>query len=405
MKAFGSGTRPGPSRRSAIIGAAAAVVSAAGFAGRGFASPSDQDFSSLWPRSGPPVLRGAVIAQRLRVPSIDGETFAGGRAVMPVYTRADFDALAEAGANLVVMSFPGVWSVEPPYGPSSEAFDQLDEQIRLAEAAGLHHVVGFRSGPGRSDFVFHRDAAGDWFPAQLIVDRIWRDAAAQSAWTEMCVQAAKRLAGSAKSAGLLLMVEPDTNMAGLDRNKRTLDAWSPSRYRRRVARISDWRRIAAAIAIRVRAAAPALPVLISPPAFARPDFLEVMGPPPVEGCVWCVHDYEPRAFTHSSEGSPVAWRDAAPPGEDGFAERLAQAQTYDAPVFLGEFGAPRWAPGLGSYFRARIAACEAAGVNWAAFRWPTHDPGYEATDNVFALKASNAALKAGWARNARNGRR
>ncbi len=54
-------------------------------------------------------------------------------------------------------------------------------------------------------------------------------------------------------------------------------------------------------------------------------------------------------------------------------------------MFLGEFGASHWASGIDDYYGARIAACEARGMGWAAFRWPTRDKGYEAADDMFNL--------------------
>jgi hypothetical protein len=81
----------------------------------------------------------------------------------------------------------------------------------------------------------------------------------------------------------------------------------------------------------------------------------------------------------------------------------------DAPVFLGEFGASRWADGVDDYYRARIAACEARGMAWAAFRWPTHDTGYEAADDMFNLLLSGRSgdpaamdvLRTAWSPNGR----
>ncbi|HEV7691546.1 MAG TPA: cellulase family glycosylhydrolase [Hyphomonadaceae bacterium] len=363
----------------------------------------------LWPVSGPPVLRGAVIAQRRRRQGVDGDTFGGGGPVLPAYGGADFDALVRAGANLVVMSFPELWTVAKPWKPDPVMAVALYRQIELAKAAGLNVIVALRSGPGRSDFVFHRDAAGTWFPANLIVDSIWTDAEAQAAWADMCVDIAKGLAGRAEIAGLNIMVEPDPNVSGTNKAGQRLGAWTPAEYSRDVSDISDWRRISASIAQKVRAAAPDLPILISPPAFARTDFLAVMGQPPVKGTVWCVHDYEPRDYTHSpkeSRGIPVFGEG----GDNTFARRLDAAKKQGAPVFLGEFGAARWLGDNGKYYRARISACEQRGVAWAAFRWPTGDAAYEASDDMFNLGwgmtpgreegAALPVLREAWARNA-----
>lgn len=353
------------------------------------------------------MLRGAVIAQRRRRAAVDGETFGGGRLVLPTYRKSDFDALAEAGANLVVMSFPELWSVGTPWRRDAAMADALGRQLDNARAAGLYVVLALRSGPGRSDFVFHRDAAGDWFPANLIVDSIWRDRDAQAAWGAMCADAARLVVGRSEIAGLNIMVEPEPNVGGVNREGGRLGAWSPEDYVVQVGDVSDWKRIAGDVAREVRAVAPALPILISPPAFGRTDFLPAMGAPPVANTVWCVHDYEPRAFTHHPENSAgiVFFSEG---GEHTFEKRIdAVLQSANAPVFLGEFGASRWAGGVDAYYAARVAACEARGVNWAAFRWPTTDARYEDSDSMFNVLKSGwrdegpaiATLRPAWSRN------
>jgi hypothetical protein len=205
------------------------------------------------------------------------------------------------------------------------------------------------------------------------------------------------------------MVEPEPNVGGLNREGQRLGAWEPEQYLAQVSDVSDWKRFSGEIARKVRAPAPDLPILISPPAFGRTDFLPVMGPPPVSGVVWCVHDYEPREFTHYPENSAgiMVFSEG---GEHPFAKRLDSVMTGDAPVFLGEFGASRWAQGADEYYASRIAACEARGVNWAAFRWPTQDAAYEQSDSMFSLLASGGRtgsepaigiLRPAWAQNAR----
>ncbi len=391
-------------RRTALAGLAASAACAA---------PSDaetiRDFSPLWPAEAPPVLRGATIAQRRRRTAVDGNTFAGGRSVLPVYGAPEFDALAAAGANLVVMSYPELWTVGRPWRRDSAVWDQLEGQLDLAAKAGLYVVVGHRSGPGRSDFIFHRD--GDWFPKDLIIETIWNDREAQAAWGEMCVDAAKLLKGYSHAAGLLLMVEPENNYQARRSDGSMAAGTSPKVYLDRLEDVFDWKRIAGDIARDVRKAAPKLPVLISPPAYARTDFLPVMGLPPVAGTVWCVHDWEPRRYTHTSG------REAGlmfPDDDDAdFARRIATAQATagGAPIFLGEFGATRQAIQRGEFHAARIARCEELGLAWSAFRWPTFDIAYERGDPAFDVTAPSAgtfraesvstldALKAGWTRN------
>jgi len=401
MKRFRTDASGGEwTRRSAIVAAAGlAACSNPPAAAQPSAHP-------LWPMTGPPVLRGAVIAQRRRRIDVDGATFGGGGAVLPRYQRSDFEALAAAGANLVVMSFPELWTVGAPWKRDAAMADTLGRQLDDARAAGLFVVLALRSGPGRSDFIFHRDSAGDWFPEQLIVDSVWRAADQQAAWAEMCADAARLVRDRSGIAGLNIMVEPEPNVGGFNREGRRLGAWEPEQYVAQVSDISDWKRISGEVARKARAAAPDLPILISPPAFGRTDFLSVMGAPPVSGVVWCVHDYEPREFTHYPETS-AGMAVFSESGDYTFAKRLAAVMSGDAPVFLGEFGASRWAQDVDGYYAARIAACEARGVNWAAFRWPTQDAGYEKSDDMFNVTLGDGrserpaldVLRPAWAKN------
>ena len=405
MKRFRMDTAGGWTRRSALAAGAASLAACSNPPVPVLAEVPGAH--PLWPMEGPPVLRGAVIAQRRRRSEVDGDTFGGGQAILPRYLRSDFEALAAAGGNVVVMSFPELWTVGPPWKRDARAADILGRQLDDAKAAGLYVVLALRSGPGRSDFVFHRDGMDDWFPARLIDDSVWRNAEAQAAWADMCVDAAKLVKGRGEIAGLNIMVEPDPNVGGLNREGQRLGAWEPDPYVAQVSEVSDWRRMAAHVAGRVRAAAQDLPVLISPPAFGRTDFLPVMGPAPVSGAVWCVHDYEPRDFTHHPENSAGL----LPFGEGGdhtFERRIDAVKTPDAPIFLGEFGASRWASDVDKYYAARIAACEQRRLNWAAFRWPTQDKTYEAADSMFSVlqggrgeAAAIGTLKTGWAKNTR----
>lgn len=400
MKRFRAGKIDGDwTRRSALLGAVGltACNNSAVLAERTAVHP-------LWPLTGPPVLRGAVIAQRRRI-EVDGPTFGGGGPVLPAYRRADFEALAGAGANLVVMSFPEFWSVGTPWKRDAQMADVLGRQLDDARAAGLYVVLAMRSGPGRSDFVFHRDAAGDWFKPELIVDSVWREADAQAAWADMCEDAAKLVRSRREIAGLNIMVEPEPNVGGLNRAGGRLGAWTPEDYAAQVSEISDWKRISGDVALKVRGAARDLPILISPPSFGRTEFLPLMGSPPVSGVVWCVHDYEPRDFTHHPEAA-AGHTVFGESGENTFAARIDRGRKGDVPVFLGEFGASRWAGGVDKYYEARIAACEARGIGWAAFRWPTQDAAYERSDSMFNVAKGGRGdrpaldtLQSAWANN------
>jgi hypothetical protein len=109
-----------------------------------------------------------------------------------------------------------------------------------------------------------------------------------------------------------------------------------------------------------------------------------MGKPPVSGVVWCVHDYEPREYTHHPKDA-AGISVFSEGGSHTFATRIDAIRQQGAPVFLGEFGASRWLRDIDAYYRVRIDACEARSIGWAAFRWPTGDAAYEKSDDMFNL--------------------
>ena len=54
--------------------------------------------------------------------------------------------------------------------------------LAMIEEAGMFAVISARTGPGRSDFTFYWDGAGDWFDESYLNDSVWQDQAAQAAW-------------------------------------------------------------------------------------------------------------------------------------------------------------------------------------------------------------------------------
>lgn len=122
---------------------------------------------SLW--SGGTQLRGANIWQRVVVPELDGGEFLGSGHVGPPYIQEDFDRLAALGANYVNISHSGLFTEEPPYELDEEVQTHLDNLLNMIARADMFAVITFRTGPGRSDFTFYRDGAGDWFDRDLLI--------------------------------------------------------------------------------------------------------------------------------------------------------------------------------------------------------------------------------------------
>jgi len=124
-------------------------------------SETEIDKWSLW--TGGTRLRGANIWQRRVYPALDGPTFLGPGPVGPPFIQSDFDNLAALGANYVNISHPGLFTESPPYVLDQDIQDSLDNLLDMIEQANMFAVISARTGPGRSDFTFYWDGAGDWF--------------------------------------------------------------------------------------------------------------------------------------------------------------------------------------------------------------------------------------------------
>lgn len=356
------------SRRSVLAGAGCAGLTLPGCA------EADTDRLALWDNATGPHLRGAVIAQRRVYPDIDGPEFLGAGPVGTPVTDAALAALREAGANLLILSHPGTYNHWAPYDHDPLVEDHLNDIVRRCEMAGLYVVIGFRSGPGRSEFTFQRDGAGDWFPAHIINDDVWHSREAQDGWERMWRRTAARFRARSNVAGYMLMVEPNANQAAPGPDGGDLDEWDPARLADRVSGTpADWPALARRLAGAVREHDTGTPILLSPDGYANTAFAHLLDLHSAPGIVLAVHDYAPRDYTHQDRGAarPFQRREGlfAPP----------QAARW----MMGEFGVARWAPGANRYLSERVSSLERAGAGWAMFRWDSGWRVYEDRENFF----------------------
>jgi len=344
--------------------------------------------ADLWDNRTGPHLRGAVIAQRRVLPAIDGTQFLGPGPVGAPVSDLALDRLAASGANLTILSHPGIFTETPPYRLDRDVLASLDDLVSRCEARGLFVVIGYRTGPGRSEFTFHRDSAGDWFPASLINETVWFDPVCHDGWLAMWRETARRFRARANVAGYLLMVEPNANQAGPQG-----EIWDADRLAAAVRQTSaDWPWLAARLRQAIREVDQDTPLLVSPDGYASQAFEQSLNLPDDRRAVLCLHDYAPREYTHQSADSPVAYTAGsgliAPP---------------DYPRWMvGELGAVRFAPDLDRFLTERIGGLERAGAGWAWFRWDSGWRVYEDQENRFNLdyEIPTATPQAGPARQA-----
>lgn len=360
----------GVTRRHGLLAATAAMAAPAG----GVWSQARPNRLQLWDNATGVHLRGAVIAQRRVYPEIDGPEFLGRGSVGAPVSDASLARLARLGANLVVLSHPGLAGEAPPFAIDPAIEQHLHVIIRRCARQGLYVVIGFRTGPGRSEFTFHRDQAGSWFPADHINERVWQSREAQDGWEAMWAHTARHFRHYSNLAGYLLMVEPNANLAARGPDGDDLDIWDADRLAEAVAGTpADWPSLCRRLSRAVRAVDPETPILVSPDGYANLAFAGLIDRHAVSGQVLAVHDYSPRAYTHQGAGADIE-----------FNPSLAEFdQPMSGPWMLGEFGVSRWAPGAAGYLARRIAAAEAQGAAWSVFRWDSGWRVYENAENRF----------------------
>jgi hypothetical protein len=325
---------------------------------------------SLW-SSGRTMLRGANIFQAPVWPELDGD-WKGSGPVGPPFSQAEFDALAAAGANYVNISHPGLFAHQAPYALDQGARQNLDHLLAMIAQADMFATIGFRTGPGRSEFTNEEPAYRD--------DTVWESQAAQDAWAQMWRYTAERYRDNPIVVGYDLMVEP--NAAGL------LDIWDPETFYAQYAHtLRDWNRMFPPIVAAIRQVDADTPLLVGGEGFSSPEWLPAIVPTSDPRTVYTIHQYEPHLYTHQdvndnrpypgnwdvdydNEPDPfnAAWLDA----------RLAIADTFTAqhgvPVAANEYGLRRWAPGAVEYLTDQLQLFEQHGLNHAIWSW---NPSYE----------------------------
>jgi hypothetical protein len=328
----------------------------------------------LW--AGGTSLRGANIWQRFVVPDLDGEEFLGQGPIGPPYTQADFDRLASLGANYVNLSHPGLFTETPPYTLDPDAQANLDHLLEMAAQADLFVVITFRTGPGRSDFTFYRDGAGEWYDPDLLIESVWSDPEAQQAWAAMWRYTAERYGDNPVVVGFDLLCEPNPDEAalGVEDPQDFYPAYAGTLY--------DWNTFYPRLAAAIREVDPETPILVSPMGWGSVGWLPYLQPIRDPHIVYTIHQYSPHPYTHQDPPDAVAY-----PGEldldgdgrlEAFDRRWLRASLGPlddflsearAPVAVNEFGVARWAPGAAQFLSDEMSLFEARGLNYAVWVW------------------------------------
>lgn len=352
-------------------------------------------------------LRGANIYQRRVYPELDGPYFLGPGPIGPPYTQDDLERLAAWGANLVVISHPGLFTEEPPYRPDPAVQENLDMLLGMAARAGLFAVISFRTGPGRSEFwaFWGEDTESDpeegWFDPGYYNNRVWGDRSAQDAWVEMWRYTAERYRTNPIVVGYELMCEPNSNEVGSYPMGSALDIWDPEGFHRRYGgTLYDWNQLYPRIVAAIREVDPETPILVGGNGYSSVEWLPYLAVLDAPHIVYVVHQYEPGLYTHQWWES----RDCYYPGRcdvdwDGRPERFDRdwleglfgvidgfVARHGVPVAATEFGVMRWVPGAARFIRDEMELFEVRGMNHAIWLWECSWEPYVSSVDAFNFR-------------------
>ena len=269
-------------------------------------------------------------------------------------TAQDFAAMAATGATLVRFGMAlNPDSTGLRYDMPLRAMPELMRQLELSRTHGLRLVVSLRPSP-------EPEAP------------LWTSAALQTSLEAHWRHLARLLAGRAEVAAFDLVNE--AHPPGLT-------------FALKQAR---WDALATRLLRAVREQDPQRVIVLEPSPGARPMAFATATRLPFDKLVYSVHMYEPFEFTHQRVGDPRFTAVVDYPGDvpgDGSRhapahglwnrERLQSvlmpvkqfADRHGVEIYVGEFGAPRWAPGKARERYLSDLVQIFAGWNWS---WTYH---------------------------------
>lgn len=273
------------------------------------------------------------------------------------HTVEDLSALRGWGANLVSYGVFSVLEFEEPFALRTDAFADIEGALERARQAGLFATINYRTIPGREDF--NRDL------------RHFQDFRYHDAFIRLWRETARRLRGNEVVVGYDLMCEPHPEdlFSGADRSP----AVFPEKARGTPA---DWNLLARRAVEAIREEDEDTPIIVNSTGWAYPstfDYLEVVDDPRT---VYSVHFYQPHYYTHQKPSDGRAYPGFVDPAEPGRAwdsavveEKLQPVRRFQerhgVPIFVGEFGCARYAPGAREWMRDQMDLYERWGWSWA----------------------------------------
>ena len=319
-------------------------------------------------------LRGANIYQRRVYIDLDGDSFGKG-VVGPVYTQKDFDELAKLGANWVQIEHPGLFSEKAPYQLDTAVQKNLDNLIGMAARANMFVTIGFRTGPGRSEFTFYDEDDADWFSASYRNENVWKNQKAQDAWAKMWKYTANHYKDNPVVVGYNLMIEPNGESRAF-----SSELWEPEEfYPKHKNSLADWNQMYPKLVTAIRTSDNKTPIMVGHMAYNSVNWLPYLQDTNDKYIVFIAHQYEPIAYTHDSKKSTKYPSNFSFSGEkislnknylnNIYSRANSVATKNNRPLAIDEFGVYRYKTGANNFLDDSMSIMETMGLNHAIWSW------------------------------------
>jgi hypothetical protein len=296
--------------------------------------------------------------------------------VGPPYTSADFKKLAAFGANLVIISHPGLFDVKSPYSLNRRIQENLDRLLDMIAEADMFAVIAFRTGPGRSEFTFYFEEVGDWFDESYLDDSVWEDRRIQDAWVKMWRYTADRYRNNPVVVGYHLMVEPNADEI-------YFQIYEPEVFYQKYANtLYDWNEFYPRIIKGIREVDADTPVIVGGMGYSSAHWLPYLKPISDKRIVYAVHQYAPYIYTHQEGHLKIRypgvfdtdWDDKEDQVNKEWIDDLFRiidgyVDKFRVPVAVTEFGLMRWQPGADLFMDDQMDLLEHRGINYALWAW------------------------------------
>lgn len=277
----------------------------------------------------------------------------------PPYPSVEsFQQLRALGANVVLIQFQFVWTIDPPYEPIEAQFALVRQALDNAQTAGLYVILSVRNGPGTNSMLSDVDDDD-------VKTALFTEPDALDAYKRMLQDVVAHFGNRQEIIAWEPLVEPNLNRYLFDNENR------PYLQSGEV-----WNRVAAEMISAIREVDSTRPILISPVNFASTDAFSVLQKFDDDNIVYNLHQYDPYPYTHQNEPHYTSY-----PGIyynefvnrntlDAWLEPVDAFQAkYDVPIIVGEWGGIRWLPGMARYYADQIGLFEERGWSWMLYAW------------------------------------